>query len=72
LALDVIVFRSFLLISIFVSLKDPKSEIAGDEDQKPPSTHEPSGNDEDQQLKNAATIGTALMIVNSHRALFVL
>lgn len=28
--------------------------------------------EEDQQLKNAATIGTALMVVNSHRALFIL
>jgi hypothetical protein len=72
LALDVSVFRSFLLISIFVSFKDAKSEIAGDEDQKQQSALEPSGNDEDQQLKNAATIGTALMVVNSHRALFVL
>jgi hypothetical protein len=28
--------------------------------------------EEDQRLKNAATIGTALMVVNSHRALIVL
>jgi hypothetical protein len=27
---------------------------------------------EDQQLKHAAQIGTALMVVNSHRALFIL
>ena len=28
--------------------------------------------EEDQRLKNAATIGTALMVVNSDRALIVL
>jgi hypothetical protein len=28
-------------------------------------------NDEDKQLKDAATIGTSLMVVNSHRALFL-
>jgi len=28
-----------------------------------------STSEEDQRLKNAATIGTALMLVNSHRAL---
>lgn len=28
--------------------------------------------DDDKQLKKAATIGTALMLINSHRALFVL
>jgi hypothetical protein len=28
--------------------------------------------EEDQRLKNAATIGTALMVVNSHRALILL
>ena len=31
-----------------------------------------SSTEEDQRLKNAATIGTALMVVNSHRALIVL
>lgn len=29
-------------------------------------------NEEDQRLKKAATIGTALMVINSHRALFLL
>lgn len=29
-------------------------------------------NEEDHRLKHAATIGTALMVVNSHRALFTL
>ena len=28
--------------------------------------------DEDQQLENAASIGTSLMLVNSHRALFIM
>jgi hypothetical protein len=31
-----------------------------------------SSSDEDQHLKNAATIGTALMVVNSHRALVLM
>jgi hypothetical protein len=36
------------------------------------SKSEPVTSEEDQQLQNAATIGTALMLVNSHRALFIL
>ena len=28
--------------------------------------------DDDQQLENAASIGTSLMLVNSHRALFIM
>lgn len=28
--------------------------------------------EKDQQLKNAATIGTALTVINSHRALFIM
>ena len=31
-----------------------------------------TSSEEDQRLKNAATIGTALMVVNSHRALMLL
>jgi hypothetical protein len=31
-----------------------------------------NASEEDVQLENAATIGTALMLVNSHRALFIL
>ena len=33
---------------------------------------EKTSNEDDLQLKNAATIGTALMLVNSHRALFLM
>jgi hypothetical protein len=31
-----------------------------------------NSSDEDQQLENAASIGTSLMLVNSHRALFIM
>lgn len=31
-----------------------------------------SNNEEDQRFRKAATIGTALMVVNSHRSLFIL
>jgi hypothetical protein len=43
------------------------------ENEDEPSEHmAEDGNEEDQGLKKAATIGTALMVVNSHRALFIL
>jgi hypothetical protein len=41
-------------------------------DDEPSENNAEDGNEEDQGLKNAATIGTSLMVVNSHRALFIL
>ena len=35
-------------------------------------TVDKASSEEDQRLKNAATIGTSLMVVNSHRALFII
>lgn len=37
-----------------------------------PSKVDSVTSEEDEQLKNAATIGTSLMVVNSHRALMIL
>jgi hypothetical protein len=41
-------------------------------DDEPSENMAEDGNEEDQGLKNAATIGTSLMVVNSHRALFMM
>lgn len=53
---------------IYFSLQDENESVAlyGDENVKVTSS------EEDQRLKNAATIGTALMVVNSQRALILL
>jgi len=50
--------------------KDDEDDDSVD-DQRASSSSK-SGNDEDQDLKNAANVGTALMIVNSHRVLVLL
>jgi len=52
--------------------EENESTIGEDDDAKDISMQHKTGCDEDQQLKSAATIGTALMLVNSHRALFLL
>jgi hypothetical protein len=41
-------------------------------DDEPSENMAEDWNEEDQGLKNAATIGTSLMVVNSHRALLIL
>jgi hypothetical protein len=52
-------------------LQDDADTTVNDDDE--PSENMPEDwNEEDQGLKNAATIGTSLMVVNSHRALFIL
>ena len=53
------------LLTGFAYVWQDDTETATNDDE------EDSGNfsEEDQQLRNAATIGTALMVVNSHRAL---
>ena len=40
--------------------------------EEPPEGAFKESSEEDQRLKNAATIGTALMVVNSHRALVIM
>ena len=47
---------------------DITMELGEDEKSKP---EEKQSNEDDQLLKNAATTGTALMLINSHRALFI-
>jgi hypothetical protein len=44
----------------------------GDISETRPSNKDDQQLRDDQQLKNAATIGTALMLINSHRALFLM
>lgn len=46
-------------------------ETSASEDE-PSANNDDEGTEEDRELKKAATIGTALMVVNSHRALFIL
>ena len=46
--------------TVLTSREDDENKVKGN-----------SLEDHDQQLKNAATIGTALMLINSHRALFI-
>ncbi|GAX12010.1 hypothetical protein FisN_8Lh104 [Fistulifera solaris] len=48
--------------------EDDETEITVDQDVELKS----QSKENDQQLKNAATIGTALTVLNSHRALFIL
>jgi hypothetical protein len=43
----------------------------GDISETRPSNKDDQQLRDDQQLKNAATIGTALMLINSHRALLL-
>jgi len=49
-----------------------KEEAHGEEFPDQVKKVERNTTDEDQRLKKAATIGTSLMVVNSHRALFIL
>lgn len=50
--------------------QDDAETMVNDDD--PSENMADDGNEEDQGLKNAATIGTSLMVINSHRALFIL
>ena len=50
--------------------KDDNDSYHGDKGEDLPGRSK--GSEEDQRLKNAATIGTALMVVNSERALILL
>ena len=59
-----------MLISLLPKCFQDDASIGHDDDHSEGVIQESS--EEDQRLKNAATIGTALMVVNSHRALFIL
>jgi len=52
--------------------EDNESTNGEDEDLKLLTAEAKADTEEDKQLKSAANIGTALMLVNSHRALFLL
>lgn len=51
---------------------DGKDDIPGEEFPEQSKKIEGDSTDEDQRLKKAATIGTSLMVINSHRALSIL
>ena len=51
---------------------DNESTNGEDDDLKETGTEAKVDTEEDKQLKSAANIGTALMLVNSHRALFLM
>jgi hypothetical protein len=46
--------------------------IGGEQKSRSMKLTKPASSEEDQQLENAASIGTSLMLVNSHRALFMM
>jgi hypothetical protein len=64
--------KSCLIIQFSnLSTQDDADTTVNDDDE-PSANMAEDWNEEDQGLKNAATIGTSLMVVNSHRALFIL
>jgi len=63
--------RRFLLREYEGKGKDPTKD-EGNPDGSDGVGLAQASSEEDQRLKNAATIGTALMVVNSQRALIVL
>jgi hypothetical protein len=58
------------MIKFSTCLQDDADTTVNDDE--PSENMADDWNEEDQGLKNAATIGTSLMVVNSHRALLIL
>ena len=60
--------RRISILSVVVFQKDDGTENTVDKEAEMST----QSKENDQQLKNAATIGTALTVINSHRALFIM
>jgi hypothetical protein len=73
LAYEVLYSLYVICLLQFLSPQNYNSSMTQDsEHSQSVSKAESVASEEDEQLKNAATIGTSLMVVNSHRALLIL